>query len=89
LSENHFCSAIFSGAVFARSASELQRIRLPARWQGVPTSSTEPLAIIGSEISALGQKRTNHRGPKSTFVRFGPIADKRWHNWIVRFLELP
>jgi hypothetical protein len=24
-----------------------------------------------------GQKPTNHRGPKSTFVRFGPKADKR------------
>jgi hypothetical protein len=24
----------------------------------------------------LGHKRTNHRGPKSTFVRFGPKADK-------------
>jgi hypothetical protein len=27
---------------------------------------------------SLGQKRTNYRGQKSTFVRFGPIADKRW-----------
>jgi hypothetical protein len=27
-------------------------------------------------MSALGHKRTSHRGPKSTFVRFGPKADK-------------
>jgi hypothetical protein len=30
-------------------------------------------ALMGP-MSALGQKRTNHRGPKSTFVRFGPKA---------------
>ena len=28
----------------------------------------------GSSMSALGQKRTNHRGPRSTFVCFGPIG---------------
>jgi hypothetical protein len=28
-------------------------------------------------MSALGQKRTNHRRPKSTFVRRCPKADKR------------
>jgi hypothetical protein len=28
-------------------------------------------------LSAMGQKQTNHRGQKSTFVRFGPKADKR------------
>ena len=28
-------------------------------------------------MSQLGQKRTNHRGPKSTVVRFGPKADIR------------
>jgi hypothetical protein len=27
-------------------------------------------------MSLLGQKRTNHRGPKSAVVRFGPKADK-------------
>ena len=27
-------------------------------------------------MSALGQKRTNRPGPKFSFVRFGPIADK-------------
>src|SRR5450759_2501778 len=27
-------------------------------------------------MSLLGQKRTNHRGPKSTFVRSCPKADK-------------
>src|ERR1700690_966085 len=26
-------------------------------------------------MSAMGHKRTNHRGPKSTFVRCSPIAD--------------
>jgi hypothetical protein len=35
-------------------------------------------------MSVLGQKRTNRPGPKSGFVRFGPIADKRGRNWIVR-----
>ena len=38
-------------------------------------------------MSAMGQKRTNHRGPKSTFVRFGPKADKHECGWIVR--EVP
>src|SRR5450631_570920 len=28
-------------------------------------------------MSAVGHKRTNRHGPKSTFVRFGPIADIR------------
>ena len=32
-------------------------------------------------VSALGHKRTNHRGPKSTVVRFGPKADKRMGGW--------
>ena len=35
-------------------------------------------------MSASGQKRTNYGGLISTFVRFGPIADKRVRNWIVR-----
>jgi hypothetical protein len=35
-------------------------------------------------MSALGHKRTNHRGQKSTFVRFGLKADKRGRNWVVR-----
>ena len=35
---------------------------------------------------AEGQKRTNHHGLKSTFVRFAPIADKRGRYWIVRFV---
>jgi len=35
-------------------------------------------------MSVSGQKRTNRRGPKSTFVRFGPIAKKRRRGWIVR-----
>jgi hypothetical protein len=34
----------------------------------------------------MGHKRTNHRGPKSTFVRFGPKADKRGDGWIVRYV---
>jgi hypothetical protein len=37
-------------------------------------------------MSLLGQKRTNHRRLKSTFVRFGPKADKRGYGWIVRFV---
>jgi hypothetical protein len=32
----------------------------------------------------LGHKRTNHRGPKSAFVRYCPIADKNGRGWIVR-----
>jgi len=28
-------------------------------------------------MSALGHKRTNHRGPKSSFVRYYPKADIR------------
>jgi hypothetical protein len=36
----------------------------------------------------LGQKRTNHLGLKSTFVRFGPKADKTERNWIVRFVPI-
>jgi hypothetical protein len=31
--------------------------------------------IEGLPMSALGHKRTNHRGPKSAVVRFGPKAD--------------
>ena len=30
-----------------------------------------------ARMSALGQKRTKHRWPKSGFVRYGPKADKR------------
>jgi hypothetical protein len=37
-------------------------------------------------MSALGQKRTNLREPKSDFVRFGPIADKLGHGLIVCFV---
>jgi hypothetical protein len=37
-------------------------------------------------LSLMGHKRTNHRGPKSTFVRFGPKADKRGDGWIVRYV---
>jgi hypothetical protein len=37
-------------------------------------------------MSLMGQKRTNHLGLKSTFVRFGPKADKTERNWIVRFV---
>ena len=33
--------------------------------------------LSGRQTSEMGRKRTNHRRPKSTFVRFGPIADKR------------
>jgi hypothetical protein len=29
-----------------------------------------------ASMTASGQKRTNHLKPKSTFVRFGPKADK-------------
>jgi hypothetical protein len=32
---------------------------------------------VQRRTSTLGQKRTNHRGPKSTFVRYCPKADKR------------
>jgi hypothetical protein len=39
-------------------------------------------------MSALGHERTNRLAPKSTFVRFGPIADKRGRNWIVRFVPI-
>jgi hypothetical protein len=27
-------------------------------------------------MSALGQKQTNHRGPKSTYVRYAPNSDQ-------------
>jgi len=37
-------------------------------------------------MSALGQKRTNHRRPKSAVVRFGPKADKRGNDRIVRYV---
>jgi hypothetical protein len=37
-------------------------------------------------MSALGQKRTNHHGQKSTFVRYCPKADKHGRDWIVRFV---
>jgi hypothetical protein len=36
----------------------------------------------------MGQKRTSHRGPKSTFVHFGPIADKHGRGWNVRYVPL-
>jgi hypothetical protein len=29
-------------------------------------------------MSLLGQKRTNHRGPRSTVVRYCPKADIQW-----------
>jgi len=32
----------------------------------------------------MGHKRTNRHGLKPTVVRFGPKADKRGRNWIVR-----
>src|SRR5450759_3152914 len=35
---------------------------------------------------SLGHYRTNHHGLKSTLVRFGPKADKRGRNWILRFV---
>jgi hypothetical protein len=37
-------------------------------------------------MSLLGHKRTNHRGPKSNFVCFGPKADKRGRGWNVRYV---
>jgi hypothetical protein len=37
-------------------------------------------------VSALGQRRTNHRDSKSTFVRFDPKADKRGCGQKVRFV---
>src|SRR5664279_808395 len=40
-------------------------------------------------MSLMGHKLTNHRGPKSTFVRYGPKADKRGCGWIIRFVPLP
>jgi len=36
----------------------------------------------------MGQKRTNHRGPKFTVVRFGPKADKSGCGQIVRFVPI-
>jgi hypothetical protein len=39
-------------------------------------------------MSALGKKRTNHAGPKSEFVRFGPKADIRGCGRIVRFVPI-
>jgi hypothetical protein len=36
----------------------------------------------------MGHKRTNHHGLKSTFVRFGPKADKRGRGWIVRYVPI-
>jgi len=36
----------------------------------------------------LGQKRTNRPELKSTFVRFGPKADKPERNWIVRYVPI-
>jgi hypothetical protein len=51
------------------------------------TGAAEDLSAVQrfrSAMSLMGQKWTNHRGPKSTFVRFGPKADKRGRNWIVR-----
>jgi hypothetical protein len=36
----------------------------------------------------VGHKWTNRRGPKSTFVLFGPKADKRGCCWIVRFVPI-
>jgi hypothetical protein len=39
-------------------------------------------------ISLLGQKRTNHRGPKSTVVRCSPKADIRERGWNVRFVPI-
>jgi hypothetical protein len=37
-------------------------------------------------MSALGQSRPSNSASQLTFVRFGPKADKRGHNWIVRFV---
>ena len=37
-------------------------------------------------MSALGQKRTNLRRLKPTFVRYCPKADNRKHGVIVRFV---
>jgi len=34
----------------------------------------------------MGHKRTNHCELKSAFVCFGPKADIRGRNWIVRFV---
>ena len=39
-------------------------------------------------MSEMGHKRPSHRAPKSTFVRFGPIADKRGCGWIVGFVPI-
>ena len=39
-------------------------------------------------MSAVGQKQTNRPGPKLGFVRFGPIADKRWCSLIVRLVPI-
>jgi len=37
-------------------------------------------------MAAPDQKRTNRPRPKSTFVRFGPKADKRGGGWNVRYV---
>jgi len=36
----------------------------------------------------MGHKRTNHCELKSAFVCFGPKADIRGRNWIVRFVPI-
>jgi acyl dehydratase len=45
---------------------------------------TANLLVPRRPTSALGHKRTNYSGPKSDFVCFGPIADKRRCGRIVR-----
>ena len=47
---------------------------------GMPEHVLKPASKLlrsAQPMSLMGQKRTNLRRPKSTFVRFGPIADKR------------
>ena len=58
-----------------RRRHELLRNKPRHAWlrQGKQTASFSD--VCARQMSALGQKRTNHRGPKSTFVRFGPKAD--------------
>jgi hypothetical protein len=42
-----------------------------------------PRTLIKPNVR-FGQKQTNHPRQKSTFVRFGPKADKRGRGLIVR-----
>ena len=61
-------------------------MRPPPIWVLADNNSYSVRTFFSAEMSLLGQKRTSRREPKSTVVRFGPKADKRGRNWIVRFV---